>query len=262
MKVLYLDCEKGVAGDMLMSALLDLFEEKDDFIKKMNQLLPNTEILMKRVEREDVSGIYLDVLIEGRSESCQNVSGENSVDWGALKSEIVTCLENSEKEDMIDLMMHLNVSKEVKLRAIDIYHELKMAESIVHGREMQYIHNSRLGSLDAVMDIVGICLLIEALAPDKILATPLNLGNGTVKCGTRTFSVPAPATALLVKDMPTYKSEIQGELCTPTGAAAIKYLVDQFGEMPLGAHIKWGYGIGGKVYEVATYTRACLVSMG
>jgi len=132
----------------------------------------------------------------------------------------------------------------------------------VHGKEMQYIHNSKLGSLDAVIDIVGICLLIETLAPEEIVSTRLNLGSGLVKCGTRIFPVPAPATALLVKDIPTYKSEIQGELCTPTGAAVVKCLVDRFGEMPLEVNSKWGYGIGKKEYEVATYTKACMVSIG
>jgi uncharacterized protein (TIGR00299 family) protein len=110
-----------------------------------------------------------------------------------------------------------------------------------------------------VADIVGVCMLIEELAPERILASPINAGNGSVRCAHGVLPVPAPATALILQNVPFYADNLTtGELCTPTGAALLKYFVDDFRNMPVIRVDKIGYGMGKKDFERANCVRAFL----
>ena len=120
------------------------------------------------------------------------------------------------------------------------------------------VHFHEVGSLDAIYDIVGVSLLINSLGLEKILASPVHLGSGFVKCAHGLMPVPAPATANILAGIPVYQGSIQGELCTPTGAALLKYFVDDFGPMPLMQIEKIGYGMGSKDFEAANAIRALL----
>lgn len=112
--------------------------------------------------------------------------------------------------------------------------------------------------MDAVADIVGVCMLMEELGPEKILASPVHVGSGKVKCAHGVLPVPAPATVFILKGVPVYGGGVQGELCTPTGAAILKYFVEDFGPMPVIKMSKIGYGMGKKDFEQANCVRAFL----
>jgi uncharacterized protein (DUF111 family) len=112
--------------------------------------------------------------------------------------------------------------------------------------------------MDAIADIVCVCMLIEKLAPDQIIASSVNTGTGKVKCAHGILPIPAPATSYLLHGIPIYNTGVNGELCTPTGAALIKYFADSFGPMPVMNIEDIGYGMGTKDYDVANYFRAFL----
>jgi uncharacterized protein (TIGR00299 family) protein len=108
------------------------------------------------------------------------------------------------------------------------------------------------------MDITAVCLLMEAISPDRTVSSAVHTGSGKVRCAHGILPVPAPATAFILRGIPAYSTEIEGELCTPTGAALLKYFVDDFGPMPAMAAENIGYGMGYKDFPVANCLRATL----
>ena len=156
------------------------------------------------------------------------------------------------------LIAGLAVSETVKEKALAVYQSIAAAESKVHGAEVDQIHFHEVGSMDAVADVTAVCLLMELLAPDQVIVSPIHVGSGTVLCAHGRLPVPAPATALILEGMPIYGGSVQGELCTPTGAALLKTFVDSFGPMPPMTVAKTGYGMGTKDFEQANCLRAML----
>ena len=160
--------------------------------------------------------------------------------------------------DIEALINSLDVSGRVKADALAVYALIADAESRVHGRPVTEIHFHEVGTLDAVADVVGVCLLMEQLSPDQVIASPVHTGSGHVHCAHGILPVPAPATALLLEGIPSYGGEIRGELCTPTGAALLKHFVSRFGNRPVMAVEAIGYGMGKKDFEQANCVRAFL----
>ena len=156
------------------------------------------------------------------------------------------------------LIAGLAVSETVKEKALAVYQSIAEAESRVHGAEVDQIHFHEVGSMDAVADVTAVCLLMELLAPEQVIVSPIHVGSGTVLCAHGRLPVPAPATALILEGMPIYGGSVQGELCTPTGAALLKTFADSFGPMPPMTVAKTGYGMGTKNFEQANCLRAML----
>ena len=150
----------------------------------------------------------------------------------------------------------LPVAEKVKEDALAVYGLIAQAESHAHGKPVTEIHFHEVGTLDAVVDVTSVCLLMQMLAPDKVVASPVHVGSGHVHCAHGILPVPAPATAYILQDVPTYGGAIQGELCTPTGAALLKHFVTEFGSMPLMTVRHIGYGMGLKDFPQANCVRA------
>lgn len=153
---------------------------------------------------------------------------------------------------------HLALPEAVKKDVLAVYGLIAEAESKVHGVPVEEIHFHEVGSLDAVADVAAVCLLIHELKPAQILCSPVHVGCGQLRCAHGIMPVPAPATAELLRDVPIYGGEIQGELCTPTGAALIRYYVNKFGAMPVMRTQAIGYGMGTKDFPAANCVRALL----
>ena len=161
----------------------------------------------------------------------------------------------SEIEHIIE---HLDIPERVKNDAVGVYKLIAKAESHAHGCEISEIHFHEVGTMDAVADVVGTCLLINELNVDRIIASPINVGSGQVRCAHGILPVPAPATAHIFGGVPIYINDIQGELCTPTGAAILKYFAQEFSPMPVMKISKIGYGMGSKDFEAANCVRVML----
>lgn len=144
---------------------------------------------------------------------------------------------------------------EVKEQALQVYHAIAQAESAAHGCPVDQIHFHEVGALDAVADVTAVCLLLHMLAPEKIVASPVHLGSGQVRCAHGILPVPAPATAYILQGVPAYTGSIRGELCTPTGAALLKTFAQSFGPMPVMVIEKVGIGVGNKDFEAANVLR-------
>ena len=152
----------------------------------------------------------------------------------------------------------LEIPAPVKEDMKAVYALIAEAEAHAHGMPVDQIHFHEVGTMDAVADIAGVCLLFHELGADQIIASPVHVGSGHVHCAHGILPVPAPATAHILQGIPVYSTQVQGELCTPTGAALLKHFVKEFREMPVMTTSKIGYGMGKKDFERANCVRAFL----
>lgn len=232
MKVLYIECEMGIAGDMLMSALWGLIENKSEIIDRINSIgLPYTDISFVKKKENSVNGYTAKVVINGEEES------ENNHHISRNLSDINSIIEN------------LYIDEKLKNNVKDLYTILANAESKVHGKPVEMVHFHEVGTLDAIADFTVCSYLLNEIDADIILSSSVNVGNGTVKCAHGVLPVPAPATAEVLNNIPYYKSDIQTELCTPTGATLLKKYSNGFGNMPHITVEKVSCGFGKKTFE-------------
>ncbi|MBM7582127.1 uncharacterized protein (DUF111 family) [Caldicoprobacter guelmensis] len=156
-----------------------------------------------------------------------------------------------------DLIENSALSRNVKDIALKIFEKLATAEGKIHGIPYDQVHFHEVGAVDSIVDIVGTAICIDMLKPDVIMASPVNVGGGFVKCQHGIFPVPAPATLELLKGVPVYSKNAQGELVTPTGAAILSALCREFVEFPSMVIEKIGYGLGKRDYRVPNCLRVC-----
>lgn len=243
MKTLYIDCAMGCAGDMLTAALLELHPDRDGFIARMNDALGGKAVLSAKPDRKcGVMGTHVTVLINGDEEG----EPERHHHHHTSVAEIT---------EFIDTVP---LADEVKDNAKAVYTHIAEAESRVHGHPIENIHFHEVGSLDALADVLSVCELMHELAPDKVLASPVNVGSGFVKCAHGVLPVPAPATELILRGVPIYSGQIKSELCTPTGAALLRHFAEAFVPMPVLKVERAGCGTGKKDFETANVVRVLL----
>ena len=276
MKTLYFECNMGAAGDMLMASLLELHDNPQEFLHKLNNIgIPGVKVSAQPSVKHGITGTYVKVTINGIEESEDMHSHEHEHSHGEhthdhshdehdehSHSHGTQGHSHGSYQDITHLIGHLIISDEVKKNAIGVYKLIAEAESHAHGVEVTQIHFHEVGEMDAIADIVGICMLIEELALDRILASPVHVGSGHVRCAHGVLPVPAPATAFILKGAPIYGGDIRGELCTPTGAAILKHFASDFGSMPIMRVAKIGYGMGKKDFERANCVRSFLGETG
>lgn len=264
MTALYIECKMGAAGDMLLSALLDISTDPEKDIEDMNNLnIPNVKYELKKSEKCGIVGRHVDVTVydkhthEHIHEHTHDHIHEHTHDH-EHNHDHTHEHSHTTVSDIEGIVKNLDLPKIVKEDVMAVYGLLAEAESHAHGKEISQIHFHEVGTMDALADIVGVCYMIYKLNPEKIMASPINLGGGTVRCAHGILPVPAPATAYILKDVPVYESDIKSELCTPTGAALLKHFADSFCDMPIMTIKKIGYGMGTKNFECANCTRAIL----
>ena len=288
MKTLYLDCGMGAAGDMLSAALLELHPEPEQFVKRLNRLgIPKVEFQAEPAVKCGITGTHMTVKVDGMEEVStdhheeahhyehtheeyghEHHHGEHGHEEGHSHEEHHH--EHSHEEghshghhhdhhnmrSITAIVGKLNIPEEVKKDILAVYDLIAQAESHVHGRPVDEIHFHEVGSMDAVADVTAVCLLMHELKPERVVASPVHVGSGHVHCAHGILPVPAPATAWILQDIPTYGGKVRGELCTPTGAALLKYFVQEFGSQPPMRVEGIGYGCGQKEFEVANCVRA------
>ncbi len=260
MKKLYIDCSMGAAGDMLMAALLELLPDQEAFLTKMNNLgIPGVRVSAEKKQTCGITGTHIHVRVFGQEEGChEEHSHDHDHHHEHSHDHHHEHHHHSGLSDIIAMIDQMDLPQKVKQDAKEVYEVIAKAESRVHGKEMDQVHFHEVGTLDAVADVVGNCLLMNMLGADVVMASPVHVGSGTVKCAHGVLPVPAPATALILQGMPIYGGEIKGELCTPTGAALLKHFVQDFGSMPMMRTSAVGYGIGTKEFSQANCVRTIL----
>ena len=278
MKILYLECNMGAAGDMLMSALYELLPDKAAFVRAMNSLgLPGVELTPLPARTCGIAGTRMEITVGGAEEESHDVpmaAGEGHIHVHSHGHEHHEhdhghCHEHHHAHEhghhhhhhaspghIAALIGGLPLPGEVKAHARAVYDSIAAAEARAHGCPVEQVHFHEVGTLDAVADVVGVCYAMHLLAPDKIVASPVHVGSGFVRCAHGVVPVPAPATAYLLEGVPSYGGAVQGQLCTPTGAALVAHFAQAFGPMPVMAAGAVGYGVGKKEFDRANCVRA------
>lgn len=251
MKQLYLDLGMGAAGDMLTAALLELCPDKDGIIKKLNLLnIPGVHYEREIMKKSGICGTHMHVIVNGSEEECGHEHEEGHHEHSHHH--------HTSMSDIGEIVSKLNTSEKIKKQILDVYNIIADAESRVHGEPVSQIHFHEVGNMDAIADVAAVCILINELNIRKIVVSPVHTGSGFVMCAHGKLPVPAPATALILEGIPYYSDGLKGELCTPTGAALIKYFADDFSDMPVMVVEKTGYGFGKKEFERLNCVRALL----
>jgi len=295
MKTLYIDCQMGAAGDMLMGALLELVPDREKFLKKFNQAgIPGVRIEAQKSVKCGITGTHMEVLINGEEEESLDLSseegnahsghshvhfhGHDHHDHHTHQEHTHHHMHQKEAmdgekpvhehvhghhshfsmEDITGIIDGLHVDNKVKEDVKNIYQIIAQAESQVHGRPVAEVHFHEVGAMDAVADITGCAMLFHELGAEQIIVSPVTTGYGQVWCAHGILPVPAPATALILQGIPCQAGRIEGELCTPTGGALLKYFATEYGRMPQMVMEKIGYGMGKKDFQAANCIRAIL----
>ena len=253
MRTLYLDCGMGASGDMLMAALSQLVPEGCMIGERIGALgLPGVRARLETVTSCGIEGRHISV----------TVNGEDEAEPHAHTHHGHAHHEHRNLSDMFELIDGLTLPDAVKSDVKEVYSLLAGAEGEVHGREAGEVHFHEVGALDAVADIAGVCLLMRELGPERVVVSPVRVGYGSVKCAHGVLPVPAPATAVLLRGLPVYAGDIEGEMCTPTGAALLKHFATETGRMPEMRLEATGIGMGSRKYAAVNCLRAFLGESG
>ena len=277
MKILFTECNMGIAGDMMLSALLDLFEDKEAVVDELNSLgIPDVFYQLEQKETCGIYGTHVRVLVGGTEEHSMDEHhhhhhgeddhhhghhhhheeddhhhGHHHHDHGHSHS-------HAGMEEITQIIEALEVSSKVKEDARAVYQKIAQAESKVHQKPVTEIHFHEVGSKDAIADIVGCAVLMEKLGADQVVFSPIVTGFGKVRCAHGILPVPAPATALLLENVPSLAGQEEGELATPTGVALATHYADRFEQRPMMNIRKIGYGMGSKEFKTANCVRVFL----
>ena len=253
MKTLYFDCGMGAAGDMLTAALLELFPQPEKMIDELNTLrIPHVEFSMEKVSKCGILGTHVTVKVHGHEEH------EHSHDEHHHGHSHEHHHAHSSLHDIEHILSHMHITDKIRQDVLSVYNLIADAESNAHGVPVSEIHFHEVGNLDAIADVTAVCILMNKLSPSKVIVSPIHVGSGQVRCAHGILPVPAPATAHILQGCPIYGGKTKGELCTPTGAALLKYFADDFGDMPVMSISSIGYGMGKKDFEAANCVRAML----
>ena len=225
MRTLYFDCFSGASGNMILGALIGLGVDRDALERLLAKLnLPDVSLKIETVDRSGISSVHVEVIAPDQHEHRH-------------LSDIVSIIDSSE------------LSQSIKKRASAIFTRLADAEAKVHGISVEKVHFHEVGAIDAIIDIVGACIGFEMLGIEQFACSKIHVGSGFVQMEHGRFPVPPPAVAELLKDIPIYSTDIEGELLTPTAAAIISTICDSYGRLPEIKVDKTSYGAGTRIYN-------------
>ena len=225
MSNLYIDLTMGAAGDMLTAMLYELVPvgEKETVHAELNSMgIDGVEFTPQLSEKCGLKGTHMEVLIHGEEEQPGDAH---------LHLENDHHHEYHSYDEVKSIIAGLKFSEEEKANVYNVYDILAKAECQAHNVSEEELHFHEVGMKDAIADVAAVCHLIKYLGVEKITATTLHTGYGKIHCAHGIMDVPTPATAAIIKDLPHKSGDMEGELCTPTGAALIKFFVNEFIEM-------------------------------
>ncbi|PGR07106.1 hypothetical protein COC62_19670 [Priestia megaterium] len=261
MRTLYLDCFSGISGDMFIGALIDaggdstLLEEE---LQKLN-ISEEYKLSWRKVVKNGISSTKFDVELSETADhkyddGHQHNHKHEDVDHNH-EHEHSDHHEHSHHhshrayQDIVKLIDGSQLSQEVKETSLNIFRKIGEAEGLIHGISLEKVHFHEVGAVDSIIDIVGASILINKLEIQKIKSSPVCVGAGKVHIDHGIYPIPAPATLEILKGVPLQQSNIKSELTTPTGAAIVSVLSEEFCTVPSMTVQSVGYGAGTKDFE-------------
>lgn len=236
MKTLYFDCSSGISGNMTLGALLEIVGDESYLINELNKLnVDGYKIEISKKVKNGITGTYVDVILEH-----QHIHNEEHHHEHRNLNDVNNIIDNSSLDNKVK-----DLAKRIFLRVAN-------AESKVHNKSLEEVHFHEVGAIDSIVDIVGTAILINKINPDKIISSIVNDGYGFIECAHGTISVPVPATSEIfaASKVKFRQIDIDTELVTPTGAAIIAELSEEFTTLPAMVIEKIGWGAGSKDLKI------------
>ncbi|MHB1021720.1 MAG: nickel pincer cofactor biosynthesis protein LarC [Acidobacteriaceae bacterium] len=255
MQIAYLECFAGISGDMFLAALIDAGVDPAVMMQAVDALHVGAVLQVEKVDRSGIYATKVNVLVNGKSAEGAAApehthehehSHGHSHEHGHTHSHKHEHSHGRSLSVIRRMIQEATLADGVKATAIRAFELLGESEAKIHNVSVEKIHFHEVGAVDAIADIIAAAAGIHALGVDAWVCSPLNVGGGMVECAHGRFPVPAPATADLLKDVPTYSSGLQMELVTPTGAALVRALECSFSAQPAMQVKKIGYGAGSR----------------
>jgi hypothetical protein len=235
MRILYYDCFAGISGDMNLGALLDLGIAPDHLRRELAKLpLTGYTLDIRRASRNGISGTQVSVVLDPAPLPHRHLADIEAIITGS------------------------ELAAEVQQSALAVFRNLAEAEAQVHGIPVEAVHFHEVGAVDAIVDIVGAAICRQALAVDRVLCSPVELGSGRVRCAHGLLPVPAPATVALLQGKPVKHGGLPFEATTPTGAALLATWVDEFTAQTAFTLHQTGYGLGQRIAATPNVLRVFL----
>ena len=233
-KIAYLDCFSGISGNMALGALLDCGLPEESFLRELGKIgVGGYRLEIREVVKAGLRGLFVDVHVEASQPHRHLADIENIIRAAPL-------------------------AERVRERSLRTFQKLAQAEARAHGEPWEKIHFHEVGAVDAILDVVGTALCLEMLGVEKVYASPIHIGAGTVQSAHGLLPVPAPATAELLKGFPVYGRDADAELVTPTGAALLAALAETAGDAPPMSLEHVGYGAGSRDLPWANLLRVTI----
>lgn len=281
MKTLYFDCFSGISGDMTLGAFLDLGVNQEVLINELKKLnIDGYEIKISKKSKNGIMATDVDVIIENMDYDDNihvNINNHNHM-HNDFEEHHHHHINDDSKEhyhihdnhgehhhrsfsDIRKIIESSDLDEKVKDLSIKIFYNIAKSEGKIHGKPIEEVHFHEVGAIDSIVDIVGATICFNELNVDKVVASKLNLGMGTVKCQHGIMPVPAPATLEILKEgkVPIFTTGIKKEIVTPTGAAIVATLAEEFSDIPEGVVLDVGYGAGKRDLEVANVLRLMVI---
>lgn len=277
MKVLYLDCQSGISGDMTLSALIDLGADIT-YIREQLEKLPIDpfSLNVKQVDKKGISAKLLDLHFNEEAqvrdahshgehhhhdEDHSHSHGEHhhhDEDHSHSHGEHHHHHSHRKASTILNMINESDLPSRVKKRSSAVFQVIAEAEGKIHGMDPNDVHFHEVGAMDSIIDVIGVCLALENLGIDKLIASPVPTGYGKVMMAHGLYPIPAPATAEILRGVPLADFHVRGELTTPTGAGFLKALADEYGHMPAMSIERIGYGAGKKDFDHPNVLRVLL----
>jgi uncharacterized protein (TIGR00299 family) protein len=262
LKIAYLDCFSGISGDMCLGALVGAGVSPKKLLRELKKLpVKGYQIRISKVKRAGISATKADVIIEAKSNPTPLIPplarGDKEAFKGRSKEGLIIKklrTEGEEKkakrwEDIENIIHKSSLSKGIKEKGLRVFRRLFEAEAKIHGEGFREVHLHELGAVDCLIDIFGTIIGFNILGVEKIYSSPVNLGSGFTRTEHGILPVPAPASAETLKGVPVYSTDSNFELTTPTGAALVRELSSEFGDLPLMDIETIGLGAGNRNFK-------------
>jgi len=260
MRIAYFNCFAGISGDMTIGALLDAGLDFDHLCEELERLhVDGYHLVRESVKRHHIAATSFDVHLHthDHEEHHEHNHHTHGHDHGhehehehhehhAREDVHVHQHEHRGLKDVVEIIERAKLSPGVTERAIAIFTRLAEAEAKMHDSMPDEVHFHEVGAVDAIVDIVGACIGLEALGIDRIYSSPVRVGTGEVKVAHGVMPVPAPGTLELLRGFPVEHTDYPFEMTTPTGAAIITTIADEFAVPPMFTPEQVGYGAGGR----------------
>jgi pyridinium-3,5-bisthiocarboxylic acid mononucleotide nickel chelatase len=245
MKTLYFDCFSGISGDMTIGALLDLGVSLDYLRAELRKLpVEGYEVRASRVVRANISAMKFDVVVDGDHHHDHDGHHHHHHDHGHHHHH-----HHHKASEILGMIRQSGLNANTKRIAEGIFTKLAISEGKVHHIAPEEVEFHEVGAVDSIVDTVGSAIGFDALGVERFACSPINVGSGFIHCQHGVYPVPAPATADLLRNATIYSKHATTELVTPTGAAILAAVVEEFGPMSGVSVEQIGYGAGTKQFQ-------------